>query len=89
MATETVVDPSWGKYGDEEPCVHLIALREFLQANCLAVYSEHGEQPSGWVNVFCDVCRRTYETTLQPQEGTYDGAKVTWSHERLQPEPDE
>ena len=82
MATKTIyVDPGWGMWGEQPPCEHLTALREFLEQHKLTVWSEHGEEPHGWVNVGCDVCRRTYETTLRPQEGGYDDPTVTWSNE--------
>lgn len=56
---------SWGFYGSEPPCEHLIALRAFLEANEMGVYSEHGTKPIGWVNVHCALCKRTYETVLR------------------------
>lgn len=61
------VSESWGKYGSESPCEHLIALRNLLESTGMTVWSEHGESPSGWVNVSCESCRRTYETTLRPR----------------------
>ena len=54
----------WGTYGDEPPCVHLRQLRALLEASGLSIYSEHGVEPQGWVNVHCPHCGRTYETTL-------------------------
>lgn len=54
----------WGRFGDEAPCEHLLALRDFLEAQGLGVWSEHGEEPQGWVNVSCEACRRTYQTVL-------------------------
>lgn len=54
----------WGRYGAEPPCEHLKRLAAFLQESQLAVWSEQGEQPRGWVNVFCRQCGRTYETQL-------------------------
>lgn len=54
----------WGYFGNRPPCAHLVALRAFLEASEMAVYSEHGEDPKGWVNVVCSQCARTYETTL-------------------------
>ena len=55
----------WGMYGDEPPCIHLLSLRDFLEANNLEIYSEHGVDPSGWVNIHCPQCGRTYETLLR------------------------
>ena len=46
-------------------CKHLLALRAFLVDNGLKVWSEHGEEPAGWVNVSCGHCSRTYEITLK------------------------
>lgn len=57
-------DKEWGRYGNKPPCEHLIALRNFLAKTGLAIWSEHGEQPAGWVNVSCPHCHRTYETEL-------------------------
>lgn len=56
----------WGKYNGELPCLHLVALRRFLEATRLSIWSERGENPEGWVNVHCDQCDRTYEVTLAP-----------------------
>lgn len=56
---------TWGHYGRNPPCEHLLALRAFLVANGLAVWAEHSEGPNGWVNVGCDACQRTYEVTLR------------------------
>lgn len=66
---------NWGRYGDEPPCEHLRALREYLLSAGLRVWSEHGRTPWGWVNVSCESCCRTYETTLRERD---DG---TWSDE--------
>lgn len=58
--------PDWGRFGDEPPCSHLVALLDYLRVNRLDIWSEHGSQPDGWVNVHCESCHRTYETTLDP-----------------------
>lgn len=76
------VDDSWGRYGSEPPCEHLIELREFLENNQITVWSEHGEEPAGWVNLHCTRCGRTYETTLRPHESA-TGEEI-WTNE---PEP--
>jgi hypothetical protein len=55
---------TWGFWGQEPPCAHLKALRRFIENSPLEVYSEHGEQPAGWVNIHCRKCHRTYETVL-------------------------
>jgi hypothetical protein len=54
----------WGMYGDKEPCGHLLALHQFLIENEMEIYGEGTEDPSGWVNVHCERCNRTYEVTL-------------------------
>lgn len=54
----------WGRFGREPPCEHLIALARHLVASGMAIWSEHGTRPQGWVNVHCATCRRTYETSL-------------------------
>lgn len=56
----------WGLYGSAPACEHLITLLRFLMDQEMDVWSEHGEEPSGWVNVNCHRCNRTYETTLDP-----------------------
>lgn len=58
-------EPRWGYWGDDPPCLHLLALRAFLEANRMEVWSEEGLSPEGWVNVSCDACRRAYETVLR------------------------
>lgn len=55
----------WGYFGEEPPCEHLLNLRAVLEQTGMEVWSEHGEQPSGWVNVYCGRCHRTYETVLR------------------------
>lgn len=57
----------WGNYGNEPPCEHLIELLGHLYRTGMDIWSEHGESPSGWVNVKCKKCGRTYETTLDPR----------------------
>jgi len=56
----------WGQFGVEQPCAHLLALRQFLTDSNMYVYGEFTEAPDGWVNVHCGECRRTYEVTLRP-----------------------
>ena len=58
--------PKWGYWGKEPPCEHLVALRTFLEGNQMEITSEHGIDPSGWVNVSGESCSRTYETVLRP-----------------------
>ena len=54
-------------------CKHLLALRRYLYDYSMEIWSEHGEEPAGWVNVSCPECRRTYEVVLrQPHEGSDD-----------------
>lgn len=67
---------SWGKYGGSGPCEHLIELRNTLARLRLAVWSEHGEDPAGWVNVNCEACGRTYETTLHLRREPLEPLKV-------------
>ncbi|KKN32420.1 hypothetical protein LCGC14_0814080 [marine sediment metagenome] len=59
----------WGRYNRTTPaCDHLISLREFLVRNRMSVYSEHGEEPDGWINwinIHCKQCHRVYEEVLQ------------------------
>lgn len=67
----------WGHYGMEPPCEHLIALLDYLRRHRMDVWSEHGEDPPGWVNAYCETCHRTYNTTLDPnlnRSGEHDGA---------------
>ena len=57
---------SWGDMKCiDEGCEHVRMLRAYLKAEKLSVYSEHGENPQGWVNASCERCRGTYETLLQ------------------------
>ena len=58
------MEKKWGYYGDEPPCEHLLALRRFLEENEMTIWSEHGTNPFGWVNIHCSKCGRTYETVL-------------------------
>lgn len=54
-------------------CRHILDLRAYLESNGLSVWSEHGEQPSGWVNVHCEKCHRTEEITLRKSSnGKYE-----------------
>lgn len=48
-----------------DPCVHLLNLRSLLRATGMSVWSEHEEDPYGWVNVHCTRCARVYETVLR------------------------
>lgn len=61
---ETWDDPEWGDYGESGPCKHLLALRDFMKENWLDIWSEHGVEPDGWVNIGCGQCCRTYEAVL-------------------------
>lgn len=56
---------AWGDWGEESACEHLKALREFIVASGIGIWAEHSEQPRGWVNVYCEKCKRTYEVTLR------------------------
>lgn len=67
----------WGRYGQEPPCEHLVALRNFLEASGLKVWAEHAESPWGWCNVHCSDCQRTYQTTLQPS--VLDDESEAWT----------
>ena len=58
-------EKGWGKYGEEEPCKHMLALRVLLVQSKMTIYAEDSD---GWVNVTCFVCGRTYETLLQLKE---------------------
>lgn len=53
---------------NESECEHVRALRKYLAVSEIEVYSEHGEEPAGWVNVRCERCKRVYETTLRNEE---------------------
>lgn len=55
-----------------KPCEHVEALRVEMRTRRITIWSEHGEQPHGWVNVHCDLCKRTYEITMRPTPGTAD-----------------
>lgn len=66
------VDPEWGRWGKEAPCQHMRDLLETLESNGLRIWSEHSD--TGWVNVHCAHCRRTYQVMLRPTEGD-DGVK--------------
>ncbi len=59
---------SWGDYGNEPACKHLLELRKFVEEKQMNVWSEHGVKPFGWVNVHCAHCGRTYETLQPPWE---------------------
>lgn len=61
---ETWNDDNWGEYGEKKPCRHLLALRDFMKSTGMDVWSEHGTEPGGWVNIGCSSCRRTYEAVL-------------------------
>lgn len=69
----------------DNECSHLTALRAFLTATGLQVYSEHGED--GWVNVHCPVCSRTMEVILQMREPEEDGPEEEAVEEPPDPEP--
>ncbi len=56
----------WGMYGDKPPCTHLLQLRDAIRKLGIEIWSERGEDPQGWVNVWCGECHRTYQTTLRP-----------------------
>lgn len=62
------IHESWGRWGSEPPCEHLLELRNQLIKLDIGIHGEHSEQPHGWVNVHCGACGRTYETTLRPNE---------------------
>jgi hypothetical protein len=65
--TELTLEPpadGWGKYGDQPPCEHLLALRRFLEENQMEVIGDDTFDPYGWVNVTCNKCSRCYEVTL-------------------------
>jgi len=62
----------WGYWGNDPPCEHIIALRNFLIESGLSVYGENTESPRGWVNVNCEKCQKTYEATLQKPWRTDD-----------------
>lgn len=59
------VSSEWGFYGNEPPCMHLTALRKWLNEMGMSIWGERTEQPAGWVNVNCVTCGRTYEVTLR------------------------
>lgn len=53
----------WGDYGSEPACEHLLALRAFLEKHKLSIHAEHAD--TGWCNVHCATCKRTYEVVLR------------------------
>ena len=57
-------EEDWGRWDPDPPCAHLLALRNALASLQMAVWSEHGVEPSGWVNVRCTHCMKTYEICL-------------------------
>lgn len=48
----------------DDRCEHVRELEALMRQMRLDVYSEHGEEPDGWVNVHCRRCHRTYEIRL-------------------------
>lgn len=46
-------------------CKHIEEVRQQLQARGIKVWSEHGEDPADWVNVWCPECETTYGTVLK------------------------
>lgn len=61
----TTLHESWGRWGKEPPCEHLLKLRDLLIEQGLTVWAKYAE-PNGWVKVHCKTCHKMYETTLQP-----------------------
>jgi hypothetical protein len=57
-------EDKWGFYGDKPPCEHLLALRAFLESMDMWVKGELTD--TGWVNVHCRECARTYEVEMMP-----------------------
>jgi hypothetical protein len=51
-------------------CEHVTGLRAEMRARGIEIWSEHGEQPHGWVNVFCGICKRTFEVTMRPKHNS-------------------
>jgi len=49
-------------------CEHVKALHAYLREWQLDIYSEHGEEPQGWVNVHCRRCKKTFEISIRLQE---------------------
>jgi len=45
-------------------CEHVLELEAIMRHSKIDIYSEHGEEPRGWVNVHCGECDRTYEIRL-------------------------
>lgn len=55
----------------KEVCAHVEMLRTEMQRLGVTIWSEHGEQPAGWVNVHCRDCQLTFEVTMRPRDGVY------------------
>jgi uncharacterized protein YbdZ (MbtH family) len=47
-----------------EPCEHILELARIAKEMGISIWSEHGEQPAGWVNIFCEKCKGTCETAV-------------------------
>lgn len=59
---------------DHKTCAetHIKRLRSWVKVNGFEIWSEHGEGDDdgiwdGWVNIWCDKCRLTHETNLNPR----------------------
>jgi len=48
----------------KDRCEHVVKLEQYMRDNGIDVYSEHGEEPRGWVNVTCETCKSTFEIRL-------------------------
>ncbi len=48
----------------KEPCEHMLALAALAGVLRLRIYSEHGEEPAGWVNIHCYRCGAVCETDI-------------------------
>ena len=47
-----------------EPCIHILEVRDYCKRLGITIWSEHGEDPAGWVNIYCQTCHRTLESAL-------------------------
>lgn len=65
---EFMNDETWGNYGNEPPCTHLVGLRDYLMGNNMIITNDFTE-PHDWCSVYCSVCRKTYEVILKPRNG--------------------
>ena len=57
--------------GSEDYCEHVLDLARYISRIGFSIWGELTEEPHGWVNVWCPMCKATYETDILRDQSAF------------------